>query len=147
VAIKKKSEGGLSPSYSSYTAKRSFVKRFSKRVSTSPENLLHQHSHNRSCHNSSHSRVKHTLNITHSWFMCWRAINYWMFLGFNCRQPKEQEARAVPGIFSERMEVSKRVSWPGVLMRVTPPAVRTYVRACQLDRSKATSSEVNPNNS
>jgi hypothetical protein len=30
-----------------------------------------------------------------------------MFLGFNWLQQKEQEARAVPDIFSERMAVSK----------------------------------------
>jgi hypothetical protein len=38
------------------TVRRScFAKRFCETVSASPENPLHQHSHNRSCHSHSHS--------------------------------------------------------------------------------------------
>jgi hypothetical protein len=43
----------------STTRRSCFAKRFCKKVSASPENLLHQHSHNRSCH--SHSCAKRTL--------------------------------------------------------------------------------------
>jgi hypothetical protein len=54
----------ISHSYPRYTARRScFAKRFSKTDSTPPQNLLHQHSHSRSCHSRSQSPAKRTLNL------------------------------------------------------------------------------------
>jgi hypothetical protein len=60
----KKEKGivGISLSYPLYTVEGScFAKCSSKTVLDSLKNLLHQHSHNRSCHNRSHSSTKHTL--------------------------------------------------------------------------------------
>jgi hypothetical protein len=52
----------ISPSYPPYTARRSCLANFFlKTVSTSSQNLLHQHSRKRSYHNHSWSPAKRTL--------------------------------------------------------------------------------------
>jgi hypothetical protein len=54
----------ISLSHPPSTARSScFAKRFSKTVSASPPNPLHQHSHCRSFHSHSHSRAKRTLRV------------------------------------------------------------------------------------
>jgi hypothetical protein len=62
----KKEKGGghidFSSSHPHYTARRScFAKRFSKTDSAPPQNPLHQHRHNRSCHSHNRSPAKRTL--------------------------------------------------------------------------------------
>jgi hypothetical protein len=50
------------PSYLLFAVRRScFVKCFSSTDSPPPQNLLHQHSYNQSCHSHSQSPAEHTL--------------------------------------------------------------------------------------
>jgi hypothetical protein len=55
----------ISPFYSPYTVKRScFVKRFSKTILNSLENLIHQHCHSRSCYSHNITMPKAPYNFT-----------------------------------------------------------------------------------
>jgi hypothetical protein len=120
----------FSSSYPSYTARRScFAKRFSKTDSTT-QNLLHRHSHSRSCHNRSWSPTKDFLYIFFISRFCkniWSARNFAKL--YICRRgPRRQGHNVVAH------GVRDITSWPTVGAASSGPLV--------LDRHSAVAHDV-----